>query len=169
MKVAAGIFREYDIRGIAGNDLTSDTARLIGRGYAAFLREQRTKGAVAVGRDNRPSGDELQRALIAGLTESGLDVVDIGVIPTPVGYWAQHVLDVKGGIVVTGSHNPPEYNGFKLGLGTKSLWGAQIQHIRELIERDDFPGGSGTNEDSVYLVSPETATASALTGKITDR
>jgi phosphomannomutase/phosphoglucomutase len=143
MKVAAGIFREYDIRGIAGEDLTSDTARLIGRGYAAFLREQASTGAIAVGRDNRPSGEELQSALVDGLTESGLDVVDVGVIPTPVGYWAQHTLDVAGGIVVTGSHNPPEYNGFKLGLGTKSLWGGQIQQIRGFIERGNFPEGSG--------------------------
>ena len=143
MNVAAGIFREYDIRGIAGDDLTPDTARLIGRGYAAFLREQGSTGPIAVGRDNRPSGAELQTALSNGLTKSGLDVVDIGVIPTPVGYWAQHNLDVAGGIVVTGSHNPPEYNGFKLGLGTKSLWGAQIQHIRDLIDRSNFPEGSG--------------------------
>jgi phosphomannomutase/phosphoglucomutase len=143
MNVAAAIFREYDIRGVAGDDLTADTARLIGRGYAAFLREQAVAGPIAVGRDNRPSGAELQAALVDGLIKSGLDVVDIGVIPTPVGYWAQHTLAVTGGIVVTGSHNPPEYNGFKLGLGTKSLWGGQIQHIRELIERGSFPHGSG--------------------------
>jgi len=143
MNVAAAIFREYDIRGVAGDDLTADTARLIGRGYAAFLREQAVAGPIAVGRDNRPSGAELQAALVDGLIKSGLDVVDIGVIPTPVGYWAQHTLAVTGGIVVTGSHNPPEYNGFKLGLGTKSLWGGQIQHIRELIERGSFPEGSG--------------------------
>jgi phosphomannomutase/phosphoglucomutase len=143
MNVAAAIFREYDIRGVAGDDLTADTARLIGRGYAAFLREQGAAGPIAVGRDNRPSGAELQAALVDGLIKSGLDVIDIGVIPTPVGYWAQHTLDVTGGIVVTGSHNPPEYNGFKLGLATKSLWGGQIQHIRELIERRNFPEGSG--------------------------
>lgn len=149
MTIPATVFREYDIRGIAGRDLTPDGARLIGRGYAAFLREQGISGAIAVGRDNRPSGGELHAGLIAGLNESGHDTVDIGVVPTPVAYWVQHTMDVAGGIQITGSHNPAEYNGFKLGAGKKSLWGAQIQRIRELIETGAFvPGqGSGRQED----------------------
>jgi phosphomannomutase / phosphoglucomutase len=144
VKIPAAIFREYDIRGVTGRDLTGEAARLIARGYAAYLAGQGVRGSIAVGRDNRPSGEELHRGLITGLTESGLDVVDIGVVPTPIAYWAQHTRDVVGGIQITGSHNPPEYNGFKLGLEKKSIWGTQIQELRELIERGEFPAGSGS-------------------------
>ncbi|HEX6252394.1 MAG TPA: phosphomannomutase/phosphoglucomutase [Gemmatimonadaceae bacterium] len=151
MTIPATVFREYDIRGIAGRDLTPEGARLIGRGYAAFLRELGISGAIAVGRDNRPSGDELHAGLIAGLNESGHDTVDIGVVPTPVAYWVQHTRDVAGGIQITGSHNPAEYNGFKLGAGKKSLWGAQIQRIRELIETEAFVSGQGSRRQEEVL------------------
>src|SRR5689334_108761 len=109
MAVAAGIFRQYDIRGIVGRDLTSEAARAIGGAYAAYLREHSDKsaqriGAVAVGRDNRPSGPDLRDALVEGLTKSGADVIDIGVVPTPLNYWSLHHLDVVGGIQITGSH-----------------------------------------------------------------
>src|SRR5919205_1444437 len=116
MAVTPGIFRQYDIRGIVGRDLTSEAARAIGGAYAAYLREQRRGGggggnqrigAVAVGRDNRPSGGELRDALVEGLTKAGADVVDIGVVPTPLNYWSLHPLDVVGGIQIPGSHNPP--------------------------------------------------------------
>lgn len=90
------IFREYDIRGVTGKDLNPDVARLVARGYAAFLAARGVSGAIAVGRDNRPSGNALHAELVAGLLESGLDVVDIGVVPTPLAYWAQHKLDVVG-------------------------------------------------------------------------
>ncbi|MEP6509427.1 MAG: phosphomannomutase, partial [Gemmatimonadales bacterium] len=117
------IFREYDIRGVTGKDLTPEVARGVGRGYATFLYSKGISGTVAVGRDNRPSGNALQAELVAGLLECGLDVVDIGVIPTPVAYWAQHNLDIVGGIQITGSHNPPEFNGFKLGVDKRSIYG----------------------------------------------
>ncbi|MCR4341569.1 MAG: phosphomannomutase/phosphoglucomutase [Gemmatimonadaceae bacterium] len=151
MSIERGIFREYDIRGIAGTDLTSATARLIGLGYAAYLREQGESGAIAVGRDNRPSGTGLRDGLVEGLREAGLDVVDIGVVPTPVTYWAQHKLDVIGGIQITGSHNPPEYNGFKLGLRTKSIYGQQIQRMYELIAAGDFPKGEGALREEAVI------------------
>lgn len=138
------IFREYDIRGIAGKDLTEDAAYLIGRAYAAFLVETGVSGKIAVGRDNRPSGNGLRDSLVRGLTESGLDVIDIGVVPTPIAYWAQHKLDVAGGIMITGSHNPREYNGFKLGVGKNSIYGTQIQHMYELAVAGKFPEGKGT-------------------------
>jgi phosphomannomutase/phosphoglucomutase len=108
------------------------------------LAERGVKGALAVGRDNRPSGVALHRALVEGLLASGIDVVDIGVVPTPVAYWSQHKLDVVGGIQITGSHNPPEYNGFKLGLGNKPVYGSDIQHIYELAVSRKFPAGKGT-------------------------
>ncbi|HEX6576397.1 MAG TPA: phosphomannomutase/phosphoglucomutase [Gemmatimonadaceae bacterium] len=143
MALAQHIFREYDIRGVTGKDLTPAVARLVARGYAAFLAQQGVKGEIAVGRDNRPSGNDLHRELVAGLLESGLDVVDIGIIPTPLAYWAQHNLNVAGGIQITGSHNPPEFNGFKLGVGTRSIYGKDIQKIYEIAVSGDFPSGKG--------------------------
>jgi len=138
------IFREYDIRGVTGNDLTPDVARSVGRGYAAFLDSRNIKGTIAVGRDNRPSGNALCAELVAGLLECGLDVVDIGVTPTPLAYWAQHNLDIVGGIQITGSHNPPEFNGFKLGVEKRSIYGEDIQRIYEMIVAGKFPSGKGT-------------------------
>ena len=143
MALARNIFREYDIRGVTGNELTEDVATALAGAYAAFLTEKGVRGPVAVGRDNRPSGDGLHRALIAGLVASGVDVVDIGIVPTPLAYWAQHNLDVVGGIQITGSHNPPEYNGFKLGLHRKSIYGADIQHLYDLAVSGKFPRGKG--------------------------
>jgi phosphomannomutase/phosphoglucomutase len=143
MNISRAIFREYDVRGVAGRDLTENVARALGGAYAAFLAEKGAKGAVAVGRDNRPSGTGLQRALVAGLLAAGIDVVDLGVVPTPIAYWAQHNIDVVGGIQITGSHNPAEYNGFKLGLARHSIYGADIQRIYELAVRGNFPRGSG--------------------------
>jgi len=131
--IQAGIFRQYDIRGVVGDDLTLEAAEGIGRGYAALLTERGLPGAVAVGRDNRLSGGALRDALVKGLTESGRDVVDIGEVPTPALYWSLHHAGVAGGIQITGSHNPPEFNGFKLCVGTDSLHGEGIQHLRALI------------------------------------
>ena len=116
MALSQHIFREYDIRGVTGKDLTPDVARAVARGYAAFLADAGVNGEIAVGRDNRPSGTELHRELVAGLVESGLDVVDIGIVPTPLAYWAQANLKVAGGIQITGSHNPPGFNGVKLRI-----------------------------------------------------
>ena len=144
MSLARGIFREYDIRGITGRDLTPDVARLVARGFAAFLQKHGMSGAVAVGRDNRPSGTALRDELVAGLLESGIDVVDIGVVPTPVAYWAQHNLDVVAGVQITGSHNPPEYNGFKLGVGKASIYGDDIQEISQLASGSSWPTGRGS-------------------------
>lgn len=139
MTVSSTIFRQYDIRGIVDRDLTLEAARAVGRGYAALLSEHGVRGAIAVGRDNRPSGDALRDALVGALTGAGLDVVDIGVVPTPLTYWALHHLDVAGGIQITGSHNPPEYNGFKLSMGTSSIHGSEIQRLRALSEGAPAP------------------------------
>ena len=151
MNLVRDIFREYDIRGITGTELTPDVARVVGRAFAALLQERGVKGAVAVGRDNRPSGDGLHDALIAGLIESGIAVVDIGVVPTPVAYWTQHNLDVVAGIQITGSHNPPEYNGFKLGIGKASIYGNDIQRIYQLAVAGIFPEGKGSRRDEAVI------------------
>jgi phosphomannomutase/phosphoglucomutase len=139
MTVAQGIFRQYDIRGIVDRDLTTEAAHAIGGAYATYLRGHAAGagdrlGAIAVGRDNRPSGATLRDALVAGLTECGADAVDIGVVPTPLNYWSLHHLDVVGGIQITGSHNPPEYNGFKLSVGKGSMHGEEILRLYEIIK-----------------------------------
>src|SRR5690606_12472653 len=140
----------YDIRGIYGRDLTVEAAEAIGRGYAVLLAERGLKGAVAVGRDNRPSGDALRDALVRGLTGAGLDVIDIGVVPTPLLHCALHHLPVVAGIQLTGSHNPPEYNGFKCCIDKASLHGDGILHLRDVIAAGQFPTGQGkVREESV--------------------
>jgi phosphomannomutase / phosphoglucomutase len=135
MALAAGIFREYDIRGVVGQDLTTDAARAVGSAYARHLAARGLAGPVVVGRDNRPSGGALRDALVDGLAGAGADVVDIGVVPTPVMYWALNHLDVAGGIQITGSHNPPEFNGFKICRGTASVYGPEIQELYRLTQR----------------------------------
>ncbi len=130
--IPAGIFRQYDVRGIVGRDLTAGVALALGRAYARFLDDRGKQGAVAVGRDNRPSGQMLRDALVEGLTGAGRDIVDIGVVPTPLLYWSLHHVGVCGGIQITGSHNPPEYNGFKLSVGSASLHGEEIQELYRL-------------------------------------
>src|SRR5688500_7648946 len=150
MTIAPGIFRQYDIRGVVDDDLTLEAAHAIGRSYARLLDERGIRGAVAVGRDNRPSGARLRDALVRGLTEEGIDVVDIGTVPTPLLYWSLHHLDVIGGIQITGSHNPPEYNGFKLCLGRSSLHGEAIQALRRLTGDGAPPrGGGGERHEAV--------------------
>ncbi len=134
MAISQGIFRQYDIRGIVGKDLTIEAARAIGVAYAAYLSDRQKRGSVVVSRDNRPSGKMLRDALVEGLTSSGMDVVDIGVVPTPLNYWALHHLTAVGGIQITGSHNPPEYNGFKLSIGTGSMHGHDIQDLYTLTQ-----------------------------------
>ncbi len=143
MTISAGIFRQYDVRGIVGADLTEEAARAIGVAYAALMSERGVAGEVAVGRDNRPSGEALRDALVDGLTSAGVSVVDIGVVPTPLLYWSLHHLDVVGGIQITGSHNPAEYNGFKLSFGRESLHGHDLQHLLALIRQGVAPTGQG--------------------------
>ena len=156
MALSRNTFREYDIRGVTGKDLTPDVARLVARAYATFLRDAGVKGEIAVGRDNRPSGNDLHRELVAGLLESGLDVVDVGVIPTPLAYWAQHNLKVAGGIQITGSHNPPEFNGFKLGVGNRSIYGRDIQKIYEIaVELETRTAVPGAGQSAGKLRSEE--------------
>src|SRR5277367_1730775 len=110
----AQIFREYDIRGLAGTEITPATATAVGSAYAVYLADAKISGPIAVGRDNRPSGQALRDALVGALVASGLEVVDVGIVPTPTLYWALERLGVAGGIQITASHNPAAYNGFKI-------------------------------------------------------
>lgn len=137
------IFREYDIRGIADEDLVNENAVLLGKGIGTFLRRQGAKKLV-VGRDVRLSSQRIRDSLIDGLTSTGANVIDIGVTLTPVQYFGIIHFESDGGVMITGSHNPIEYNGLKISLkGVVPVFGEQIQQIRSIIETADFEIGSG--------------------------
>jgi phosphomannomutase len=139
--------REYDIRGIVGKTLGPADATAIGRGFATLVR--RAGGTrVAVGRDGRTSSVELETALVEGLTASGVDVVRIGLGPTPMLYYAEATLEVDAGIQITGSHNPAEYNGFKMVLQHRPFFGEGIQTLGRMAEEGDWEEGSGTVTDA---------------------
>ena len=140
------IFRAYDIRGVVDRSLTTSAVRQIGRAIGSEAI-QRGCNTIVVGRDGRLSGPALVEALIAGLTETGCDVKDIGVVPTPVLYFAAHYLDTQSGVMVTGSHNPPDYNGLKIMIDGETLSGESIQHLRERIEEANLISGQGSVEN----------------------
>ena len=137
------IFREYDIRGMVGKDLTPDVVREIGRGYGTMMRNL-GKRHVTVGRDNRLSSKDFRDAIVDGILSTGIDVTDCGLIPTPLLYFSLFHLPVDGGVQITGSHNPPEFNGFKLCVGKTTIHGKEIQHVREIIESGKLSQGKGT-------------------------
>jgi phosphomannomutase/phosphoglucomutase len=143
--ISKTIFREYDIRGLVDQDLTEDAVRLVGRALGAEVREQGGR-RVVMGRDCRESGPRFARAMAAGLNSAGVDVTDLGVVPTPLTYFAAATLPVDGLVMITGSHNPPEYNGLKVGVGKSTLHGDGIQALHRRIAGDRFVEGAGTIE-----------------------
>ncbi len=145
MNPSPHIFREYDIRGLVDEDLTEEVVELVGRGLGTMVRRANPgqKVAVAVGRDARESSVRFRDAMARGLNRVGCDAVDVGMIPTPLCYFAANTLPVHGLAMITGSHNPPEYNGLKVGVGKTTLHGGEIQELRKLIERGDFEKGEG--------------------------
>jgi phosphomannomutase/phosphoglucomutase len=148
------IFREYDIRGVVERDLAGDVPESIGRAFASELRSMLPDVAsprVAVGYDNRPSSPALAAAVIDGIRAAGVDVADVGTVPTPVLYYATERLGVDGGVQITGSHNPPEYNGFKMLVGGRALYGDAIQRLRRRIEAGDLATGEGSAEKRPVL------------------
>lgn len=142
MIISPTIFRAYDIRGIVRDTLTSEAVYNIGRAFGTEAGLQK-QPKVVVGRDGRLSSPELSIALSEGLRVAGCDVIDIGLVPTPVLYFATHQLNTGTGIMITGSHNPPEYNGMKMMLGGETLYGDKILALRERIEQQDFITGQG--------------------------
>jgi phosphomannomutase/phosphoglucomutase len=136
------LFREYDIRGIVGQELTEPGAEQIGRAFATVARDQGAK-TVTVGRDGRHSSPGLRDRLIRGLTAGGLEVIDIGIVPTPVLYFSLFHLKADGGVMITGSHNAAEYNGFKLCLGKEAMHGDAIQRLKKVMEVGKFASGAG--------------------------
>ncbi|MBP6002419.1 MAG: phosphomannomutase/phosphoglucomutase [Pyrinomonadaceae bacterium] len=137
------IFREYDIRGIVGQQLTTETVATLGRAIGTFFSQNGAR-RIAIGYDARVSSPEFCGLLTEGFTASGLDVVLIGMVPTPVLYHTVFTHDVDGGVMITGSHNPPDHNGFKICLGKSTLFGSQIQEIKEIAFAGEFATGSGS-------------------------
>jgi phosphomannomutase len=142
--------REYDIRGVVGKTLGPDDAWAVGRSFGTLIRREGGR-TVAVGRDGRASSPELQTALIRGLTESGIDVVRIGLGPTPMLYYAEAELAVDGGIMITGSHNPADYNGFKMVFFGRAFFGADIKGLGAMAAAGDWESGAGQVTDEVVI------------------
>jgi phosphomannomutase len=136
------ILREYDIRGIVGTTLHTTDAGAIGRAFGTLVRRNGGK-KVALGYDGRLSSPEFATACIAGLNAAGVDVIDIGLAATPMLYFAVWHFEADGGIQITGSHNPPDFNGFKMMMGKKSFFGADIQKLGEIAAKGDFETGAG--------------------------
>src|SRR5215469_16831291 len=140
------VLREYDIRGIVGKTLGEADAYALGRTYAAIASEEGAR-RIAVGRDGRTHSPPLEAALIRGLTEGGPDVIQIGMGPSPTLYFSTHYLDVDGGIQVTGSHNPADYNGFKMLLKGRSVFGQEIQALGRRSAGGHWHSGNGSIEE----------------------
>ena len=139
MDISPQIFREYDIRGIAGADLTEEVVECIGKAFTVYLRGKKKYNTVVVGRDGRLSSKAFAQAAIDGITSCGVNVIDIGEIPTPLTYFALFNLPVDGGIMITGSHNPKEYNGMKVAIGKSTIHGKEIQKLGAIAQAGKFP------------------------------
>lgn len=142
MTVPSNIFREYDIRGMADTDLSSPNVLAIARAYGTYLKRQGITKA-SVGGDVRQSTSRISQDVIQGLRETGVDVLDIGVVTSPLLYWSLFHHDLNGGVMITGSHNPKDMNGLKLAFGKATLYGEEIQRIRKMVEEEDFDMASG--------------------------
>ena len=140
------VFRKNDIRGHADDDLTTSFVEALGRAYGTIIRRA-GGGRIVIGRDSRLSGPRIQDAFCAGVCSTGTDVMTLGIVPTPLVYFAVHTMAVDGGVSITGSHNPKAWNGFKFCLGKATMYGQQLEVLRELIERRDFETGIGTQTE----------------------
>ncbi|MGC8718824.1 MAG: phosphomannomutase/phosphoglucomutase [Thermodesulforhabdaceae bacterium] len=142
----AKVFREYDIRGIVGSEILEEDVPVLGKAYGTYMARQGKK-RIVIGRDCRLSSERFRDLLLEGLLSAGMDVVDVGVCPTPVFYFAVRHLDREGGMMITASHNPPEYNGFKICNGYDTIAGDEIQKIRKIMEEGNFVSGRGTCQE----------------------
>ena len=152
MRINPQIYREYDIRGVVDNDLTPEIVQRLGKGFGTHMIRFGKK-SLTVGRDGRLRSKAFSEALIEGLISTGCDVVNIGVCPTPVYYFSVFHLDKDGGVMVTGSHNPPEFNGFKVSVGKTTIFGEEIQKLGRLVEKGDFSTGQG-NLSKAEIIRP---------------
>lgn len=148
------IFREYDIRGLAEKELTNEVVEKIGKAYGTIIRKNKGK-EIVLGNDNRASSVRIKKAIMGAILSTGTNVIDVGETTTPELYFAVNYLKKDGGINITGSHNPPEYNGFKLLVGKEAIYGSKIQEIMKIIETNKFAEGKGSltklNINEVYL------------------
>jgi len=142
MTLAAEIFKAYDIRGAVGKTLTPPVVRLIGQALGSLAREK-GRDTLVVGRDGRLSGPELAAAVADGIRDAGANVIDVGMVTTPMSYFAASHLDTQSSVMVTGSHNPPDYNGLKMVIDGVTLSGDDIQGIRTRIEAGRYATGGG--------------------------
>jgi phosphomannomutase/phosphoglucomutase len=152
MNLPQHVFRQYDIRGIVGEDLDADLARAVGRSFGSHVRDvvPAERPRVVVGGDNRDTSPGLKEALEEGIRAAGVDVLDVGIVPTPVLYWSEVTFEADAGVQITGSHNPSEWNGIKMSVARASLFGDAIQELRRRALEEDFaavePGGEGELE-----------------------
>jgi phosphomannomutase/phosphoglucomutase len=137
-----GLFREYDLRGIVGDDLTEAIAEQVGRAYCTYVKACGVQ-TISVGRDGRLSSPALFKSLVSGLLAGGVNVIDIGICPSPLLYFSLFQLPVQGGIMITGSHNAAEYNGFKVCVGKEAIHGETIMELRRILETGSFTSGQG--------------------------
>jgi phosphomannomutase / phosphoglucomutase len=142
--ISPTIFREYDVRGLVDDDLTEEAVELVAKALGTMVRDA-GGSRVVVGRDCRTSGPRFAARAIAGLNATGVDVVDLGIVPTPLTYFAARTLDVHGLCMITGSHNPPEYNGLKIAVGDTTLHGEGVQKLRQRVESGRFASGRGAS------------------------
>ncbi|MBO76707.1 MAG: phosphomannomutase, partial [Gemmatimonadetes bacterium] len=147
------IFRQYDIRGIVGEDLDPEVTEAVGRAFGSRIRRDANSSSpsVTVGYDNRATSPALAEGLISGIRSAGVDVLDVGTVPTPVLYWSEVSLGADAGVQITGSHNPPEWNGIKMTCGGSSLYGDAIQDLLRSIQASNFTSGSGGCERLTVL------------------
>lgn len=152
MKINPQIYREYDIRGVVDKDLTPEIVRRLGQGFGTQMARMDRKSLV-VGRDGRLSSEPFSEALINGFISTGCNVVNVGVCPTPVYYFSIFHLNKDGGMMVTGSHNPPEFNGFKVSVGKSTIFGGEIQNLGQFVDRGEFVTGKG-NLSEARIIQP---------------
>jgi len=137
VKINAEIFRQYDIRGVVDKDLTLETVELLGKGIGTYFRSSNRR-EVALGRDCRLSSPRFSETLSKGLLSTGCRITDLGIIPTPLLYFTMYTKNMEAGVIITGSHNPPDYNGFKMMMGKETLYGDSIQDILKIIQDEEF-------------------------------
>ena len=153
MKMNPFIFREYDIRGKVIEDFPPEVVKLLGKGFGTYVLRNGGKEITLSG-DVRQTTPDLMNHFKEGALSTGLDVIVLGLLPTPANYYSMFKLDVSGALQITGSHNPPEFNGFKMSLFKKPVFGEAIQQIKHLIEAADFENGKGT--ETRYDIDQET-------------
>lgn len=155
------IFRQYDIRGIVGEEIDEDFAKLLGKAFGTFSKKK-GENQVIVGCDNRLSSPSLKKSLISGLLSTGCDILDIGTVTTPMFYYSRILYNINPGIIVTASHNPAEYNGFKIGFGPGTIYGKQILKLKEIMTENNFESGQG----NIYNADPADSYIDMICSKI---